>query len=96
VLFFWHLARCSSILRNNEVTPQHTGWILLIHPAFPLGTLRGNGRSGNMNISIIACTMKHYFFQHKEERTLDNIMQNIQPEYSSNIELNSSQCMIIS
>ena len=93
VLFFMAPGQVFSILRNNEVTPQHTGWILLIHPDFLWDT-------------SLAKTIKKYeyfnyavnealFLSEKEERTLDNIIQNIQQEYSSNID-KFSQSIIIS
>ncbi len=72
---------------------QHTGWILLIHPDFLWNT-------------SLAKTIKNYeffdysvnealFLSEKEEKTMHNIIENIQQEYHSNID-KFSQNIIIS
>lgn len=72
---------------------EHTGWILLIHPDFLWNT-------------SLAKTIKNYeffdysvnealFLSEKEEKTLHNIIENIQQEYHANID-KFSQNIIIS
>lgn len=72
---------------------QHTGWILLVHPDFLWNT-------------SLAKNIKNYeffdysvnealFLSEKEEKTMHNIIENIQQEYHSNID-KFSQNIIIS
>lgn len=72
---------------------QHTGWILLVHPDFLWNT-------------SLAKNIKNYeffdysvnealFLSKKEEKTMHNIIENIQQEYHSNID-KFSQNIIIS
>ncbi|MBT1701791.1 helix-turn-helix domain-containing protein [Chryseosolibacter indicus] len=93
VLFFMAPHQVFSVSRNNNVVPQHTGWILLIHPDFLWNT-------------ALAKNIKKYeyfdyevnealFLSEKEETTLNNIIQNIRQEYHSNID-EFSQAIVIS
>ena len=78
---------------NTEENPvKPSGWMLLIHPDFLWNT-------------SLAKTIKHYayfdyeanealFLSHKEEATINQIIQNIEKEYHSNIDKFSKQIII--
>ena len=71
----------------------HTGWILLIHPDFLWNTsLAKNIKNYDFfNYSV----NEALFLSEREERTMHNIVENIQQEYHSNID-KFSQNIIIS
>jgi AraC family transcriptional activator of pobA len=74
-------------LGQNAISPS--GWMLLIHPDFL------------WNTSLVNITEKYEFFDYsvnealflseKEEAVLDNIIDNIEQEYHSNIDKFSKQ-----
>ncbi|ANI88539.1 AraC family transcriptional regulator [Arachidicoccus ginsenosidimutans] len=93
VMFFMAPHQVFSIEINPNTVMQHSGWVLLIHPDFLWNT-------------PLAKTIRQYeFFDYsvnealwlsdKEEATINNIIQNIQQEYHSNID-KFSQGIIIS
>jgi len=93
VMFFMAPNQVFSVEVNENVAPKHSGWILLIHPDFLWNT-------------SLAKTIKQYeyfdysvnealFLSEKEEATINNIIQNIQQEYHTNID-KFSQSIIIS
>ena len=92
VLFFMAPNQVFSVSHEENITPQHTGWILLIHPDFFWNT-------------SLAKTIKRYeffdysvnealFLSGKEEDILNNIIQNIVREYHSNIDEFSQNIII--
>lgn len=93
VLFFLAPGQLFSIQHNNTATPQHTGWLLLIHPDFLWGT------------SLASSIKKYAFFDYavnealflseKEEETLNSIIRHIRHEYHANLD-QFSQNIIIS
>ncbi|MEQ9437445.1 MAG: helix-turn-helix transcriptional regulator [Cyclobacteriaceae bacterium] len=93
VMFFMAPGQVFSVTIDNNAVPKHSGWILLIHPDFIWNT-------------PLASTIRQYeyfdyavnealFLSEKEEATVNNIVQNIQQEYHSNID-KFSQNIIIS
>jgi AraC family transcriptional activator of pobA len=92
VMFFVAPNQVSKIQPNGNSTAQRSGWILLIHPDFFWNT-------------PLAKTIKKYEFfgysvnealwlSEKEEVTINNIIQNIQQEYHSDIDKFSKQIII--
>jgi AraC-like DNA-binding protein len=93
VMFFMAPGQVFSVTIDSNSTPKHSGWILLIHPDFLWNT-------------SLAKTIKQYeffdysvnealFLSEREESIVNNIVQNIQQEYQSNID-KFSQAIIIS
>lgn len=93
VLFFLAPHQVFNIKHSKKTTPVHTGWLLLIHPDFL------------WNTSLSAGMKKYEFFDYavnealflseKEERVINNIIENISQEYRSHID-KFSQHIIIS
>lgn len=92
VLFFIAPNQVFSISANQQEPPQHTGWLLLIHPDFLWNT-------------PLAKTIKQYdffdysvnealFLSEKEETIINGIIENIHREYQSNIDKFSQQIII--
>ena len=92
VMFFGAPNQVFKIQPNGNSTAQRSGWILLVHPDFFWNT-------------SLAKTIKQYEFfgysvnealwlSKKEEATINNIIQNIQQEYHSNIDKFSKQIII--
>ncbi|TGJ99518.1 AraC family transcriptional regulator [Leptospira semungkisensis] len=93
ILFFMAPGQVFRIEVNSDLRPEHSGWILLIHPDFIWNT-------------SLAKNIKKYeyfdysvnealFLSEKEEATANNTIQNIRQEYHSNID-RFSQDIIIS
>jgi len=93
VLFFLAPGQLFSIQHSNNATPQHTGWLLLIHPDFLWHT-------------PLAIAIKKYayfdyavnealFLSEKEEEVLHGIIRNIRHEYHANLD-QFSQHIIVS
>lgn len=93
VMFFLAPNQVLRVEPGQSDSPDRSGWILLIHPDFLWNT-------------PLAKTIKRYeffdysvnealFLSDKEEATINNIIQNIQQEYHSNID-KFSQSIIIS
>ena len=93
VMFFISPNQVFGLNTEPNPTTKRSGWMLLIHPDFLWNT-------------TLAKTIKQYeyfdysvnealFLSEKEEKIIDNIIQNIQQEYHSNID-NFSQQIIIS
>lgn len=92
VMFFIAPGQVFSIEVRNNSDVKHSGWMLLIHPDFIWNT-------------ALAKAMKQYeyfdysvnealFLSEKEEIIVNNIIQNIQQEYHSNIDTFSQQIII--
>lgn len=92
VMFFIAPNQVFSIQIDNHITKKRSGWILLIHPDFLWNT-------------PLAKTIKRYeyfdysvnealFLSKKEEKTLNDIIENIRQEYHANIDKFSKQIII--
>jgi AraC family transcriptional activator of pobA len=92
VVFFGSPNQVFRIEPGPNPTTKRSGWILLIHPDFFWNT-------------PLAKTIKQYeffdysinealFLSEKEERTLNNIVENIKQEYHANIDRFSKQIII--
>ncbi|MGZ3898976.1 MAG: helix-turn-helix domain-containing protein [Bacteroidia bacterium] len=92
VVFFASPNQVFRIEPNPNPTTKRSGWILLIHPDFFWNT-------------SLAKTIKQYeffdysinealFLSEKEERTLNDIVENIKQEYHANIDRFSKQIII--
>lgn len=93
VLFFMAPKQVSSIKQGADAIPQHTGWLLLIHPDFLWNTtLAGTIRKYEY---FDYAVNEALFLSDKEETVLNNIILNIRQEYHSNID-KFSQGIIIS
>lgn len=77
---------------TDETTDQPTGWMLLIHPDF----LSNTSLSKNIKqYEFFGYTVKEaLWLLEKEEKIIDNIIQNILQEYYSNIDKFSKQIII--
>lgn len=84
VLFFMAPNQVFSVEPNSKVAPEHSGWLLLIHPDFLWNT-------------PVAKSIKKYeyfnysanealFLSDKEESVITGIVKNIEQEYHSNID----------
>ncbi|TGL60472.1 helix-turn-helix domain-containing protein [Leptospira sarikeiensis] len=93
ILFFMAPGQVFRIEIGRDKKPEHSGWILLIHPDFIWNT-------------TLAKTIRKYeyfdysvnealFLSEKEEAVMNNIARNIRQEYHSNID-KFSQDIIIS
>ena len=93
VMFFIAPGQVFRIEAKNNSSSKRSGWIFFLHPDFLWNT-------------ALAKTLRQYeyfdysvnealFLSEKEEATINNIIQNIQQEYHSNID-NFSQQIIIS
>jgi AraC family transcriptional regulator, transcriptional activator of pobA len=78
---------------NQNTESNHSGWILFIHPDFLWNTplAKSIKRYEYFNYSA----NEALFLSEKEEATINNIIQNIQQEYHSNVD-KFSQDIIIS
>lgn len=92
LLFFMSPGQVFNVSVDHSARPEHSGWILLIHPDFLWKT-------------PLAAAIKHYeyfdyavnealFLSEKEEVTLNGIVEHIRQEYSSNIDKFSQQIII--
>ncbi len=92
ILFFMAPGQVFRIEPGQDAPPQHTGWILLIHPDFFRDT-------------TLAKQIKKYayfdyavnealFLSEKEEATLDQIIAHIREEYSGNLDRFSRDIII--
>lgn len=92
VMFFMAPNQVFSIEIDKNLEPEHSGWLLLIHPNFMWNT-------------TLAKTIKKYeffdyainealFLSAKEEADISYIIKNIQKEYHSNIDTFSQQIII--
>lgn len=92
VMFFVAPGQTISVTLDINLTSEHSGWMLLIHPDFLWGT-------------SLAKLMKRYeyfdysvnealFLSKKEESIIDGVIQNIKQEYHSNIDKYSQNIII--
>jgi AraC family transcriptional regulator, transcriptional activator of pobA len=92
IMFFISPGQVFGIEVANAEELRHSGWLLLIHPDFLWNT-------------SLAKTIRRYeyfdysvhealFLSEKEEKTIINIMQNVEQEYHSNIDKFSQDVMI--
>jgi AraC family transcriptional activator of pobA len=92
VMFFMAPGQVFSIEVNANAAPNHTGWILLIHPDFlwhtPLAKIIKQYEYFDYAVN------EALFLSEKEEVTVTNIIQNILQEYRANIDKFSQQIII--
>jgi len=93
VMYFMAPNQVLSVAPEQNVSTERSGWILLIHPDFlwntPLAKIIKQYEFFDYSVN------EALFLSEKEEATINNIIQNIQQEYHSNID-NFSQSIIIS
>jgi len=92
VVFFASPNQVFRIEPSPNPTTKRTGWILLIHPDFfwntPLAKTIKQYEFFNYSIN------EALFLSEKEERTLNDIVENIKQEYHANIDRFSKQIII--
>lgn len=92
VLFFMSPNQVYSICSGAEEELKQSGWMLLIHPDFlwntPLAVIIKQYDFWNYFVN------EALFLSGKEEKTIDNIIQNIQQEYGANIDKFSKKIII--
>lgn len=92
ILFFMAPGQVFRIEHGKEARPEHTGWILLIHPDFFRNTALAK------NIKKYAyfdyAVNEALFLSEKEEATLGQLVGHIQQEYSGNLDKFSQQIII--
>ncbi|HXD94737.1 MAG TPA: helix-turn-helix transcriptional regulator [Bacteroidia bacterium] len=93
VMYFMAPNQVLSVVPEQNVSTERSGWILLIHPDFlwntPLAKIIKQYEFFDYSVN------EALFLSEKEEATINNIIQNIQQEYHSNID-KFSQSIIIS
>lgn len=93
VLFFLAPNQIFGVQHHGDTAPQHTGWLLLIHPDFLWNTaLAGVIRKYEF---FDYAVKEALFLSEKEEDTLTTIIQQIEQEYHSNLD-KFSQGIIVS
>lgn len=92
ILFFMAPGQVFRIEINGERKPDHSGWILLIHPDFIWNTSLAKNikKYEYFDYSV----SEALFLSEKEETLLNNIIGNIQQEYHSNIDPFSQDIII--
>lgn len=92
VMFFMAPGQVFSVTGGTGSMPEHSGWILLIHPEFLWNTplARTIRQYGYFDYSV----NEALFLSEKEEAVMNNIIQNIQQEYHANIDKFSQQIII--
>ncbi|PJZ64238.1 AraC family transcriptional regulator [Leptospira wolffii] len=92
ILFFMAPGQVFRIEINVERKPDHSGWILLIHPDFIWNTSLAKNikKYEYFDYSV----SEALFLSEKEETLLNNIIGNIQQEYHSNIDPFSQDIII--
>lgn len=93
VLYFSAPKQIFSFEIDKDITPDFSGWILLIHPDFLWNTSLANKITQYDFFGY--AVHEALFLSEKEETTMNNIIQNIQQEYHLNID-KFSQNIIIS
>jgi AraC family transcriptional activator of pobA len=92
VMFFMAPNQVFSIEIDENLEPQHSGWLLLIHPDFIWNTtLAKNIKKYEFFGYAISEAL---FLSAKEEANITYIIKNIQKEYHSNIDTFSQQIII--
>jgi len=92
VMFFISPGQVFSIQANQQSASQKSGWILLIHPDFLLGTMLSKNirRYEYFDYSV----HEALFLSDKEENIIASIIQNIKQEQQENIDKFSQQIII--
>lgn len=93
ILFFMAPGQVFRVEINGEPRPEHSGWILLIHPDFIWNT--GLAKNIRKYEFFDYSVNEALFLSEKEETALNQIVGNIRQEYHSNID-SFSQNIIIS
>ena len=92
VMFFIAPGQLLSIERDENETLQKSGWMLLVHPDFLIGTplLKTIKSSEFFKYS----THEALFLSEKEEQALNTIIKSIEQEYQSVIDKHSQQIIV--
>ncbi|MBZ4192238.1 helix-turn-helix domain-containing protein [Niabella beijingensis] len=92
VMFFMAPGQVFSVTIDATTTPQHSGWMLLIHPDFFWNTSLAKNirRYQYFDYSV----NEALFLSEKEETVLNNIIENIRQEYHSTIDAFSQNIII--
>ena len=92
VMFFISPNQVFGVATQPDATPNHSGWILLIHPDFlwntPLAKIIKQYEYFDYSVH------EALFLSQKEETAITGIVQNIQQEYRSNIDKFSQDIII--
>lgn len=92
VLSFMAPHQLLKIEKEDAPAKKRSGWLLLIHPDFIWNTALAKNIKSYEFFDYSA--NEALFLSAKEETTLDNIIENIQQEYHSNIDQFSKQIII--
>ncbi len=93
VMFCMAPNQVMSVETDENTPPQHTGWILLIHPDFLWNTPLA--KTINQYEYFDYSVNEALFLSEKEEATINSIIQHIRKEYHTNID-QFTQSIIIS
>jgi AraC family transcriptional regulator, transcriptional activator of pobA len=92
IMFFISPGQVFGIELERDAALRHTGWLLLVHPDFlwntPLATKIKQHEYFDYSVH------EALFLSEKEETSITGIMQNIEQEYHSNIDIYSQDVMI--
>ncbi len=92
VMFFLAPNQVFGVTQSPAAAPNHSGWILLVHPDFfwstPLAKLIKQYEYFDYSVN------EALFLSEKEETAITGIVQNIQQEYRSNIDKFSQDIII--
>lgn len=92
LMFFMAPGQVFSVDAGQKAAPDHTGWILLIHPDFLWGTSLAKTISKYQYFDY--SVHEALFLSEKEEAIVTGIIQNIRQEYHSNIDKFSQNVII--
>ncbi|PUZ21570.1 AraC-type DNA-binding protein [Chitinophaga costaii] len=92
VMIFMEPNQVLRIQPDPQTTEQRSGWMLLIHPDFLWNTSLAKTIKG---YDFFDYSVKEgLFLSEKEQKTLNNIIENIRQEYHTNIDKYSKQIII--
>ncbi|MBF4516942.1 helix-turn-helix transcriptional regulator [Flavobacterium sp. ANB] len=92
IMFFLAPGQVLKVEIDQNAVSEHSGWLLLIHPDFIWNTTLAKSikKYHFFNYSV----NESLFLSQKEEAVIDNIIQNVQQEYHSNIDKFSHDIII--
>ncbi|MBL3658280.1 helix-turn-helix domain-containing protein [Fulvivirga sediminis] len=92
IMFFMAPGQLFSFDVNEETSHEKSGWMILIHPDFLLGTTLAKSIRKYEFFSY--ATHEALFLSEKEEQLLNTIIANIEAEYQSVIDKHSQQIIV--
>jgi AraC family transcriptional activator of pobA len=92
IMFFLAPGQVLKIEMEQNTISQHSGWMLLIHPDFIWNTTLA--KNIKKYIYFDYSVNESLFLSQKEEFVINNILENIQQEYNSNIDKFSHDIII--